>query len=82
MTPLCPDCRIEMALGTMLDFSHGAVLQPRWQPGPPEAAKFLGIPISGGVKPDKLHMLPAVAWRCPQCGLLRLYANAAETPSD
>lgn len=76
--PRCPDCTVGMDPGFMPDVGHnGVVIQGLWHPGDPEPRKLLGF-ISAGVKLDQKNCLKIVAYRCPQCGLLRLYAREPE----
>ncbi len=77
--PPCPDCGVPTELGTFLDHSHGVVMTLKWHAGVPNDRKFLGMPM-GGVSPENAKTMPAVAYRCPQCGLLRLYAGIDTSP--
>ena len=77
--PPCPDCAVPTDIGALLDHTHGATLNLMWHAGLPSERKFLGLKI-GGVSPDNAKTLPAVAYRCPQCGLLRLYAGIDTSP--
>ena len=72
--PPCHDCGVPTELGTLLDFNHVQITTSKWHAGIPEPAKFLGLKTSS-VKLEPAKMLATVAYRCPQCGLLRLYAG-------
>ncbi|MFM9958658.1 MAG: PF20097 family protein [Phycisphaerales bacterium] len=75
--PTCLVCQQEMVLGFMTDQGHGAAVNlPRWCEGTPESGHIL---FGGGEVKHAQHAkgLPVVAYRCPQCEALRLYA-----PSD
>jgi hypothetical protein len=76
-TPHCPDCKCEMEVGFIPDFSYGtsshSVLQTLWHPGDPESRKFLGF-HTGNVKVEQSEARKIVSFRCPECGLLRSYA--------
>lgn len=73
-TPTCLVCQKEMVLGFMTDqIGMAAVNMPRWCEGTPESGStLLG---RGEVKP-KQHAqgIPVIAYRCPKCEALRLYA--------
>lgn len=69
----CPDCSVEMEVGFIPDFSHGATLHMGWQPGLPEDWKIFGLK-TGSVKADPKKALPIYAFRCPNCGLLQMHA--------
>ena len=63
-----------MEAGFIPDLASGAsALQMGWHPGEPEGKRFIGM--KAGVKFDKAAMLPISAHRCPQCGLVRLFAE-------
>ena len=65
----CPDCRVEMVAGFILDRTHGGQLIARWIEGPPE------ISIWSGVKAKGKDCRTIVTYRCAKCGLLRSYAT-------
>jgi hypothetical protein len=77
--PACPDCGVPTEIGALLDHSHGVIMNLTWHAGLPNDRKFLGLK-TGGVAPVWKNVMPAVAYRCPQCGLLRLYAGI-DTPA-
>ncbi len=68
----CPDCRVEMVRGFLPDATYGAHLAATWHPGEPEDKSFLGMPA--GKKVSGYRTRNVEAHRCPQCGLVRLYA--------
>ena len=70
--PVCLVCKKEMHLGFMTDRGHGPQTNiPRWCPGTPESGVF------SEVKRSQLNEgLKVVAYRCPECEALRLYAPA------
>ena len=55
----------------MPDVGYGVVTQSTWSIGLPEKKRFLG-----GIKYDKKAQIPVIAYRCPRCGLVELYAGA------
>ncbi|GJQ28502.1 MAG: hypothetical protein HBSAPP03_03860 [Phycisphaerae bacterium] len=73
--PVCLVCKKVMEPGFMTDRGHGpAVNLPRWCPGTPEASWW-----SGEVKRSQADAgFIVVAYRCPECEALRLYAPAAK----
>ena len=71
----CPDCETAMEAGFIPDMASGAsALQMGWHPGEAEGKRFIGM--KAGVKFDKNAMVPITAFRCPQCGLVRLYVDS------
>jgi hypothetical protein len=68
----CPDCRVEMVEGFILD--TGAQLAPRWLQGRPEISIWTGVKAIG--KECRL----VATYRCPKCGLLRSYATLEVDP--
>jgi Domain of unknown function (DUF6487) len=70
--PTCLVCKQEMEKGFMTDFRHfNAVVLPRWCPGEPTSSFWTG----GEVKASQAEQgIPVVAYRCPRCEALRLYA--------
>jgi hypothetical protein len=74
-SPNCPDCDEAMAEGFVIDMGH--YNQPglsTWHPGKPTQKKFLGI--EAGLDVKSTARATVSAFRCPRCGLLRLYAKA------
>ena len=67
----CPKCQKRMDPGHMPDVGYGVVTQSTWSIGLPEKKRFLG-----GIKYDKKAQIPVIAYRCPRCGLVELYAGA------
>lgn len=75
-SPLCHKCSIEMAEGIVLDHDEGLVRESTWHEGTPPVKTMFGFKISGlGYKPDNESVYKIVAYRCPECGLLNLYAR-------
>lgn len=74
-TPICLVCQKEMELGFMTDLGEGDTIHmPRWCSGRPEPSFW-----SGAAKRSQLRQgLKVVAYRCPQCEALRLYAPSTE----
>jgi hypothetical protein len=73
--PLCRVCSIEMAAGVVLDRGEDRVVGSSWHEGTPPPRTFFGFAIKGTYNPeaDKVHAI--VGYRCPECGLLELYAR-------
>ena len=69
----CPDCAEPMVEGFVPDSTYGAILQTHWYEGTPEETTFLGLPT--GLAVDRKNMVAIQAWRCAECGLVRLYAD-------
>lgn len=68
--PQCPKCNSLLARGHIPDVAHGAVLESSWAPGDAQSRKFLG-----GIKYQRDELIPLVAFRCPSCGFVELYAQ-------
>jgi predicted nucleic-acid-binding Zn-ribbon protein len=69
--PQCPKCKQTMAVGHVPDMGYGVVAQTNWAPGEPVVRRFLG-----GIEHQKDQMMPLLAYRCPSCGFVELYARA------
>ena len=69
---------MEMETGFLIDQGFTSEIrylyQTKWHPGTPEEKKFLGF-NTGDVKTDKLETRKVTTYRCPQCNLLRSYAE-------
>jgi hypothetical protein len=70
----CPECKVPMAAGFIVDVTHGARLPARWIEGAPERG------WSQSVKTKGKACFEIQARRCPQCGLLRSYATKKAKP--
>jgi len=68
--PVCLVCQKEMELGFMTDRGHGATVHlPRWCAGEPKPGIF-----SEATRSQAGEGFTVVAYRCPECEALRLYA--------
>ena len=75
----CPDCKTAMAEGFLPDLAEeGANVQTHWHPGPAKPRTFLGMKY--GAQVQSVATNPLTAFRCPVCGLLRLYALSRFMP--
>lgn len=73
-TPTYLVCQKEMEPGFLTDFGHYNVVHlPRWCPGEAEASFWSGEAKAAQVKQG----LKVVAYRCPECEALRLYAPSS-----
>ncbi len=54
--------------GFILDASDSRNTQAAWVEGAPERSRWTGLKLKDRRK------LPIYAWRCPRCGLVRLFA--------
>jgi hypothetical protein len=71
--PVCLVCKKDMEIGFISEVGYGTVNVPRWTGGTPESS-FL----TGEVKnTQRKEGLKVVAYRCPECEALRLYAPSA-----
>jgi len=73
--PVCLVCQKEMVKGFMTDVGHLNSLHiPRWCQGEAEPSFW-----TGEAKPSQVKAgFKVVAYRCPECEALRLYAPSAE----
>lgn len=74
--PVCLVCQKEMVRGFMTERAHaGSVNLPRWCEGEPKP-DFWAKHVSGGDAASVQHAqgFAVVAYRCPECEALRLYA--------
>jgi hypothetical protein len=75
--PVCLVCKKDMEPGFMTDYRHfNQIMLPRWCPGTPHKrgwrlsrAEVNTSQATAGLK--------VVAYRCPECEALRLYAPSA-----
>jgi hypothetical protein len=72
--PTCLVCQKEMVRGFITDVTVGAIYVPRWCDGEPQSDRFGGTATGTQFKDG----LKVVAFRCPECEALRLYAPSAE----
>jgi len=72
--PVCLVCKKEMEKGFMTDkYDDSRYSMPRWCQGEPEPNFWTGE----AKKQQFEHGLKVVAYRCPECEALRLYAPSA-----
>ena len=68
-SPSCSDCKARMNAGFTIS-SHGNQFRPQyWVEGSPEMSVF------GTPKTKKKMMFDVVAYRCPDCGAIKLVAS-------
>ncbi len=72
--PLCSDCGEALQIGFIPDATIGPVKQSHWHPGPAVDEKYVSARDKRGVKTDWEQAVPITAYRCPGCGLLKVYA--------
>jgi hypothetical protein len=56
--------------GHIPDLGHGMWVQGTWSSGLPVPRRFMG-----GIKYDKKAQIPMIAYRCPKCGYVEVYAG-------
>lgn len=73
--PTCLVCQNEMVRGFITDLGHAnSINLTRWCEGDPESSAW-----SGEAKGSQIRNgAKVVAYRCPECEALRLYAPSAE----
>ena len=71
-SPACPDCRVPMDSGFIVDFTYGtdASEQSSWAKGTPEPSFWTGLKLGNK------ELLPILTFRCPKCGQLKSFAHA------
>ncbi len=77
--PTCLVCQKVMERGFITDLAHSnAVLLPRWCRGDPQSNVW--STIQGGEATDSQHRsgFTVIAYRCPECEALRLYAPSKD----
>jgi hypothetical protein len=76
--PTCLVCHREMEPGFLTDYrDFNQVMLPRWCAGTPEKGSWF---LASEVKTSQAAAgLKVVAYRCPQCEALRLYAPASDS---
>jgi len=74
--PVCADCGETLQIGFIPDSTLGPVKQSHWHPGPALHEKYFGTKAGDkrGVKTDWEQTVPITAYRCPGCGLVKIYA--------
>ncbi len=71
--PVCLVCQKEMEKGFVIDHTHGGLAIPRWCAGEPEPSFWGGE----AKQSQRIGGLRVVAYRCPECEALRLYAPSS-----
>lgn len=74
--PTCADCSETLEIGFIPDATIGPVKQSHWHPGAAVHERFVGLEAydKRGVKTDWEQAVPVTAYRCPRCGLVKIYA--------
>ena len=71
--PACGRCGIALERGFVLDTTYGGFTNAKWVEGAPRK----GFWMMGFLLLSGRRRIPVVAYRCPQCGWLDLYAHEA-----
>jgi len=72
----CSDCGGELETGFVPDVSMATAFKSSWHRGEPDDKTILDFLKYGpGVKYDRSKLIAIQAFRCTQCGLLKMYAN-------
>lgn len=79
-TPHCPDCEKQMEKGFIFDYTILGALPISWHPDDPVSAggSFFGIKTKTRtkfVRIEESRIRTIISYRCPECGLLRSYAE-------
>ena len=79
--PQCHRCGAPMQVGIVTDNSQGSFTQARWAEGEPVTAKIFGIDF-GTLDINKRQTLPLLAYRCPACSCVELFAFREDKDRD
>ena len=71
----CTDCGHPIAAGVLVDYRRGAARPSEWVEGELETGTW-----TGGVKNEVRYEI--AAYRCTNCGLLKLYGDARASASS
>ena len=71
MSKTCGKCGGAMAIGVIVDHSHGKSYPERWQKDEASVSKWWGL------REDRKAQLDVETWRCSRCGFLESYAPDA-----
>lgn len=66
---VCADCGGVLEEGFVPDFQLGGATAPVWISGKPRGSVWTGVKVSSYPR------LEVRAWRCADCGVLKLYAH-------
>jgi hypothetical protein len=73
-TPTCLVCKKEMEIGFISELGAGPHINiPRWSPGEPKAGLLTEVK-----RDQRAEGLRVIAYRCPECEALRLYAPSKQ----
>lgn len=73
-SPECPQCRVPMEPGYMVDHGYGVVYPTAWVAGTPEWSRWHGLKLKKRAK------LPVTSFRCSRCGRLDSFARQDKWP--
>ena len=73
--PECPQCRLRMEPGYLVDHGHGVAYPAAWVAGVPEWSRWFGLKVK---RKDKV---PVTTFRCPRCGRLDSFGRPGAWPS-
>jgi hypothetical protein len=73
--PDCPDCRMQMEAGYLVDHGHSAIYPAAWVAGVPRWSRWLGLRLK------RKEKVPVATFRCPRCGRLVSYARPGPWPT-
>ena len=72
--PKCQDCQTEMEGGFIPDKGDANICtETTWHPWPVLETRLFGF-VFKRVKVDKHKTRRIIAYRCPNCGLIKMYA--------
>ena len=74
MKTTCTECGGALEAGSLVDFRRGVAAASEWVPGDVEASTW-----TGAIKNAERYVVSA--FRCADCGILKLYARTPATSS-
>jgi hypothetical protein len=73
----CPDCNVEMEVGYVPDMGDHHARLTAWVAGTAVPKTVFGLKLGSGIiksSDPEARPIPIWAFRCPNCGLLRMHA--------
>jgi hypothetical protein len=77
--PTCPQCRVAMEAGHLVDHAHARLLAGKWVKGPVD---WTGIEWWEGKRLKDHDVYRITSYRCPGCGMLQSFARARATAKE
>ncbi|WP_459556047.1 hypothetical protein [Lacunimicrobium album] len=77
---VCLDCGVGMEIGYVPDFAPGGWMRSGWYPGAAREMTFFGMRVGRKrwIEVPTTGWIPVTGYRCPECGVLKFYAEKGE----